>query len=74
VKVKYVKFYQPVQIGIHQETTLGTKVTKNKNVEMSYENGLMKIVAEGVPEEIYVPFSNIMMFSVPREIKKSKVA
>jgi hypothetical protein len=77
IKVGYVKFYQAVQVGLHQESNLGTALSKNKDVELTYEHGLLKISnivgADGAQlDDVYVPFSNIMYFSAQAEESRGR--
>jgi hypothetical protein len=70
IKVYYVKFYQAVQVGKDLLSYLGGDQPKIKDLEMTYEHGLLKVV---VPKykTVYVPFSNIMYFhEVEVKVKK----
>jgi len=70
VKVSYVKFYQAVQVGKMLESFLGSKMSKNKNLELTYEGGILRIAGKGITTT-FVPFSNIMYFHGEDE-KKAK--
>lgn len=74
IKVKFVKFYQAVQIGPEAHSYLGGPTSKVKDAIMTFENGLLRVESARFDCVVYAPFSNIMYFHELTEEKQAKRA